>query len=81
MLGDFKGILFDLDGVLCVGNNPILGASEVIQFVKKNKIPFRIATNFTTLSRANLAFKMNWYLEFLKLQIKNLINEFSNHFT
>mgnify|MGYP001256249714 CR=1 FL=1 len=59
MLGDFKGILCDLDGVLCVGNNPISGASEIIQFIKKNKIPFRIATNFTTLSRESLAFKMN----------------------
>ena len=51
MLNNIKGILLDLDGVLCIGKTPIPGAAEVIQLIKEKEIPFRIATNFTTLSK------------------------------
>ena len=59
MLSNIKGILLDLDGVLCIGKTPIPGASEAIQLMKEKEIPFRIATNFTTLSRTSLFTKLN----------------------
>ena len=59
MLSNIKGILLDLDGVLCIGKTPIPGAIEVIQLMKEKEIPFRIATNYTTLSRTSLFTKLN----------------------
>ena len=59
MLSNIKGILLDLDGVLCIGETPIPGAAEVIQLMKEKEIPFRIATNYTTLSRTSLFTKLN----------------------
>ena len=59
MLSNIKGILLDLDGVLCIGKTPIPGAAEVIQLMKEKEIPFRIATNYTTLSRSSLFTKLN----------------------
>ncbi len=41
------GILFDLDGVLYVGGQPIDGAVETVRYVKERK-PVRFVTNTTT---------------------------------
>ena len=43
------GILFDLDGVLYVGNQVIDGAIDTIQYIKERHIPHRCITeNITT---------------------------------
>ena len=58
MLNGVNGFLFDLDGVLCVEGEPIDGAIEVINELQSNNIPFRIVTNYTTLSRKRLYSKL-----------------------
>jgi len=42
------GIIFDMDGVIYRGNEPIKGAKEVIEFLKSKKIPFIFLTNNST---------------------------------
>ncbi len=49
-----KGLLFDLDGVLYVGDRPIEGAKETIAWIKSRGIPARFVTNTTTRSLATL---------------------------
>jgi len=34
-----KGVVFDMDGVLRIGNHPIKNANETIQYLKKKNIP------------------------------------------
>ena len=58
MINNIQGFLFDFDGVLCIDNKPINGAIELINILRNRKIPFRIVTNYTTLSRANLFNKL-----------------------
>jgi HAD superfamily hydrolase (TIGR01458 family) len=55
---DKAGILFDMDGVLYEGNNPVPGAAEVIQFVQQHNIPFLFLTNTTSRSRIILVEKL-----------------------
>ena len=59
MLNNYKGILLDLDGVLSIGEKPIDGAAEIVQMLIDKKIKFRIATNYTTLSRNTLYKNIN----------------------
>lgn len=40
-----KGIVFDMDGVLRIGNEPIEGVNEVFKYLKQKDIPFMISTN------------------------------------
>jgi HAD superfamily hydrolase (TIGR01458 family) len=54
-----KGILFDLDGVLYIGNHPIVGAIETIQAVRDAGLTCRFVTNTSTLSLASLQEKLN----------------------
>ncbi|USS41782.1 HAD-IIA family hydrolase [Thermococcus aggregans] len=42
------GIIFDMDGVIYRGNEPIEGAKEVIEFLKSQKVPFIFLTNNST---------------------------------
>ncbi len=42
------GLLLDMDGVLYVGSRKIDGASETLDFLRQNRIPFRFITNTTT---------------------------------
>lgn len=42
------GIIFDMDGVIYRGSEPINGAKEVIEFLKERKIPFLFLTNNST---------------------------------
>ncbi|MEZ5489422.1 MAG: TIGR01458 family HAD-type hydrolase [Gammaproteobacteria bacterium] len=53
-----KGILFDLDGVLYVGDRAITGARETLQWLKDRDIPFRFITNTSTRTAADLADKL-----------------------
>jgi HAD superfamily hydrolase (TIGR01458 family) len=54
-----KGILFDLDGVLYIGNKAIEGASETLEWLQEQKIPFRFITNTSTRTTADVADKLN----------------------
>jgi len=58
-LKSIRGILFDLEGVLYVGNQVIDGAYDVIRYVKEHNIPHRYVTNTTTLSRLTLSQKLH----------------------
>jgi HAD superfamily hydrolase (TIGR01458 family) len=58
-LSTIKGILFDLDGVLYVGSNPIEGAVEAVKKIRTSGVPCRFITNTSTLSLASLQQKIN----------------------
>src|SRR5574341_182003 len=47
MSPSFSGILFDLDGVLVTGGNPLPGAMETLQALREAQIPFLILSNMT----------------------------------
>jgi HAD superfamily hydrolase (TIGR01458 family) len=49
-----RGILFDLDGVLCVGSTVISGAIEAVAAIKRRGYRCRFITNTSTLSAASL---------------------------
>jgi HAD superfamily hydrolase (TIGR01458 family) len=50
MFKNIKGFLFDLDGVLFVGDELIEGAIETINYLKDKNFPLRFLTNTTTRS-------------------------------
>ena len=54
-----KGFLFDLDGVLFIGDAVIPGAIETVQYLKNNNYPCRFLTNTTTRSFDSLYEKLN----------------------
>lgn len=58
-LTSVKGILFDLDGVLYVGSQPVAGAVEAVQHIRNSVIKCRFVTNTSTLSLASLSKKIN----------------------
>src|SRR5215208_3560672 len=53
-----RGWLFDVDGVLHVGSEPVFGAKELLEDLLAREIPFRLLTNTTTASRATLATRL-----------------------
>lgn len=57
-LPHIRGFLFDVDGVLHVGSQPIPGAAETLEHLIERGISFRLLTNTTTASRATLAAKL-----------------------
>ena len=57
-LSNIGGVLFDLEGVLFVGDRPITGAVETIRYLKERQVPHYFVTNTTTKSRGALAHKM-----------------------
>lgn len=54
-----EGLLFDLDGVLYVGSQPIPGAAEAVESIRASGLPCRFITNTSTLSLGSLAKKLN----------------------
>jgi len=50
-----RGLLIDIDGVLRVGDQPIPGAGEAIEALRRREVPFRFLTNVTRKSRAEEA--------------------------
>ena len=50
-----EGLLVDIDGVLTVSWRPIEGAPEAVAEIRRRGIPFRLATNTTTRTRAEVA--------------------------
>lgn len=51
---NIKGFLIDIDGVLYLGKERIPGAIKTINYLRKNQIPFLLATNTTRKSRYSL---------------------------
>ena len=49
------GVLLDIDGVLAVSWEPIPGAIDALTWLRANDIPFRLITNTTTHTRAEMA--------------------------
>ena len=56
---EIKGVMFDLDGVLYVGNTPITGAIEAVDTIRAQGITCRFVTNTSRLSIASLQHKIN----------------------
>lgn len=52
-------MLFDLDGVLYVGSQPIPGAIEAVDTIRASGMPCRFITNTSTLSLRSLQAKIN----------------------
>jgi HAD superfamily hydrolase (TIGR01458 family) len=50
-----EGLLLDMDGVLVQSFAPLPGAVETLAWIRGRGIPFRIVTNTTTHTRAELA--------------------------
>ncbi|MCI0506112.1 MAG: TIGR01458 family HAD-type hydrolase [Gammaproteobacteria bacterium] len=53
-----KAILFDLDGVLYVGSQPITGAAQTVKWCIANGIPHMFITNTTSKPRVTIAAKL-----------------------
>jgi HAD superfamily hydrolase (TIGR01458 family) len=53
--GAIDGVLLDIDGVLAVSWEPLPGAIETLAWMRDRGIPFRLITNTTTKTRADLA--------------------------
>jgi HAD superfamily hydrolase (TIGR01458 family) len=51
----FDGVLLDIDGVLAISWRPLRGAIEALAWIRQHDIPFRLITNTTTKTRADLA--------------------------
>lgn len=56
--GDIRAVLFDLDGVLYIGNTLLPGAAECVQYVKGLGLPVAGVTNTTTSPRRAIAKKL-----------------------
>lgn len=54
-----KGILFDLDGVLYIGDQAIEGATKAVSRIRSSHLACRFVTNTSTLSIASLTEKIN----------------------
>lgn len=54
-LGDVRGLLVDIDGVLTVSWRPIDGSPEALVTLREAGIPLRFATNTTTRTRSEVA--------------------------
>ncbi len=54
-----SAILFDLDGVLYVGDQVIEGAAETLNYCRAKHLPFRFITNTSTRTAADVADKLN----------------------
>lgn len=53
-----RGILFDMDGVLYVGDQLVAGTVETVAWVRAQGIPHLFVTNTTSKSRAAIAHKL-----------------------
>jgi HAD superfamily hydrolase (TIGR01458 family) len=52
---EVDGVLLDIDGVLTVSWEPIPGSVEALATLRERELPFRLITNTTTHTRADLA--------------------------
>ena len=57
-LTHIEGVILDIDGVLVVAWEALPGAPDALEWLRKQEIPFRLATNTTSLTRMDLAAKL-----------------------
>ncbi|HET7278457.1 MAG TPA: TIGR01458 family HAD-type hydrolase [Dermatophilaceae bacterium] len=53
-----RGVLLDLDGVVYVGDQPVPGAADVVDWLEIEGIPYRYLTNTTSRPRQAIADKL-----------------------
>jgi HAD superfamily hydrolase (TIGR01458 family) len=53
-----RGVLLDLDGVVYVGDEPVAGAAEAIDWLAREGVPFRFLTNTTSRPRRAIVDKL-----------------------
>lgn len=54
-----RGVLLDLDGVIYVGDSPVAGAADVVDWLTREDIPFRFLTNTSSRPRAAIVAKLS----------------------
>jgi HAD superfamily hydrolase (TIGR01458 family) len=54
-LAGVRALLLDLDGVIVLAEKPVAGAAAALSELAKRRIPFRIVTNTSLVSRATLS--------------------------
>jgi HAD superfamily hydrolase (TIGR01458 family) len=54
-LRDVRGLLIDIDGTLLVDDRPVPGGAAALQRLRRDRLPFRLATNTTRRSRGAIA--------------------------
>ena len=54
-MGEVKGVLLDVDGVLVASWQPLPGAVDTVDRLRQDGIPFRLVTNTAQYSRSGLA--------------------------
>jgi HAD superfamily hydrolase (TIGR01458 family) len=54
-LAGVRALLLDLDGVIVLAEKPVPGADEALAAIARRRIPFRIVTNTSLVSRATLS--------------------------
>ena len=54
-LAGVRALLLDLDGVIVLAEKPVPGAAAALSELAKRRIPFRIVTNTSLVSRATLS--------------------------
>ena len=54
-LGGVRGLLLDLDGVIVLAGRLVPGAREALQELERKRMPYRIVTNTSMVSRQTLA--------------------------
>src|ERR671930_2524145 len=57
-MGGLEGVLLDVDGVLVTSWRALSGAAEALAHLREVNVPFLLATNTTSLSRAGLAARL-----------------------
>ena len=55
----FKGVVFDMDGVLRIGEHPVNYVNKTLKHLEKNKIPYMISTNECRYSENDLRDNLN----------------------
>jgi phospholysine phosphohistidine inorganic pyrophosphate phosphatase len=56
--GVMRGVLLDLDGVVYVGDEPVVGAASTVDWLAREGIPHLYVTNTTSRPRAAIAAKL-----------------------
>ncbi len=60
-LGEIRGLLLDVGGVLYQGDEAIEGSAAAIAWLREKDLPFRLLTNTTRTTRASLARRLQGF--------------------
>src|ERR671925_436660 len=55
---DISGVISDMDGVLWQGDNPLPGLIEFFDLLREHRIPYVLATNNSSKTRADYVSKL-----------------------